>query len=114
MYKHYSMKMTRPGFDNVFANCHFHSQTPSKWLKQLKQKNSAPKEKTKVIKLKNGKVKKGSGFRYDKKKGYDRYWSSSEEETASSDDEVDEPEFNLPSAFGYNSVKLDVSFKFRT
>ena len=63
-----------------------------------------------MIKLKNGKVKKGSGFRYDKKKGYDRYWSSSEEETASSEDEIDEPEFNLPSAFGYNSVKLDVRF----
>jgi hypothetical protein len=27
------------------------------------------------------------GFRYDKKRGYDRYFSSSEEETASEDEE---------------------------
>ena len=81
----------------------------NKWIKKLNQKKTV--EKKQVIKLKNGKVKKGSGFRYDKKKGYDRYWSSSEEETESSDDD-DEPQtqFQLPSSFGIASVKMDVSF----
>ena len=81
----------------------------NKWIKRLNDKKSTKKKK--VIKLKNGKVKKGSGFRYDKKRGYDRYWSSSEEETESSGDDDDEqPQFQLPSSFGIKSVKMDVSF----
>ena len=64
-----------------------------KWLKNMK----APKTKVRAVKLKNGRIKRGSGLRYDKKKGYDRYWSSSEDETESSGDETDdEPEFALP------------------
>ena len=81
-----------------------------KWLKKMKQ-NKAPVKKVRAVKLKNGKVKKGSGFRYDKKKGYDRYWSSSEEETESSGDESDgEPEFALPSSFGRSNISIDVCF----
>lgn len=59
-------------------------------------------ERQTVVKSSSGKVKKGSGFqlifylslrflgfRYDKKKGYDRYFSSSEEETETEEEDED-------------------------
>ena len=45
-----------------------------KWFKkQQEAKNKKKEEPIKVVKLANGKVKKGSGMRYDKKLGFDRY-----------------------------------------
>mgnify|MGYP000449230000 CR=1 FL=1 len=63
-----------------------------KWLKKLQQKNV---ERV-VTKTATGKVKKGSGLRYDRKKGYKRYFSSSEEETASEDESDDGETFFQP------------------
>lgn len=45
-----------------------------KWFKkQQEAKNKKKEEPVKVVKLANGKVKKGSGMRYDKKLGFERY-----------------------------------------
>ena len=47
-----------------------------KWFKkQQESKNKKKEEPIKIVKLANGKVKKGSGMRYDRKLGFERLGS---------------------------------------
>merc|ERR1712131_210094 len=83
-----------------------------KWFKkQQEAKNKKKEEPVKVVKLANGKVKKGSGMRYDKKLGFERYWPSSEEETESGESEGEPEEGALPTQLmGFASVKIDFNY----
>jgi hypothetical protein len=72
-----------------------------RWLKMSKIQEKIPVER--IISA-NGKVKKGSGVRYDYKKGYSRYFSSSEEETASEEDDDDDFQPFIPTSLPPSAV----------
>lgn len=74
-----SLMNARPDFNAI-------QDEDDKWLQKLREKAMIQP----IIQSSPGKVKKGSGFRYDYKKGYDRYFSSSEEETESEEEDEDD------------------------